>query len=104
LVNPSIPTWWLWGRRIFHCEIYDTWFQTETGSIMVANYPGLEVRPGSMGKPLSYLEAAILESKDNPLPNNTQGLLCIRKPWNSMFREYVGNPVVYQNKFLGGFL
>lgn len=101
--EPLDPNLVLWGRRIFHCEVYDTWFQTETGSIMVANCPGLEVRPGSMGKPLSYLEAAILESKDNPLPDDTQGLLCIRKPWNSMFREYVGNPVVYNNKFLGDF-
>ncbi len=101
--EPLDPNLVLWGRKVFHCEIYDTWFQTETGSIMVANRPGLEVRPGSMGKPLPYLEAAILESQDNPLPDNTQGLLCIRKPWNSMFREYVGNPVVYQKKFLGDF-
>ena len=101
--EPLDPNLVLWGRRIFHCEIYDTWFQTETGSIMVANRPGLEVKPGSMGKPLPYLEAAILESQDHPLPDNTQGLLCIRKPWNSMFREYVGNPIVYQNKFLGDF-
>ena len=101
--EPLDPNLVLWGRKVFHCEIYDTWFQTETGSIMVANRPGLEVRPGSMGKPLPYLEAAILESQDNPLPDNTQGLLCIRKPWNSMFREYVGNPVIYQKKFLGDF-
>lgn len=101
--EPLDPNLVLWGRKVFHCEIYDTWFQTETGSIMVANRPGLEVRPGSMGKPLPYLEAAILESQDNLLPDNTQGLLCIRKPWNSMFREYVGNPVVYQKKFLGDF-
>ena len=101
--EPLDPNLVLWGRRVFHCEIYDTWFQTETGSIMVANRPGLEVKPGSMGKPLPYLEAAILESQDNFLPENTQGLLCIRKPWNSMFTEYVGNPVVYKNKFLGDF-
>jgi len=101
--EPLDPNLVLWGRKVFHCEIYDTWFQTETGSIMVSNRPGLEVKPGSMGKPLPYLEAAILESEDHPLPDNIQGLLCIRKPWNSMFREYVGNPLVYQNKFLGDF-
>ncbi len=101
--EPLDPNLVLWGRKVFQCEIYDTWFQTETGSIMVANRPGLEVRPGSMGKPLPYLEAAILESKDHPLLENTQGLLCIRKPWKSMFREYVGSPLVYQNKFLGDF-
>jgi len=101
--EPLDPNLVLWGRKVFHCEIYDTWFQTETGSIMVANRPGLEVKPGSMGTPLPYLEAAILESEDHPLPDNIQGLLCIRKPWNSMFRDYVGNPLVYQNKFLGDF-
>lgn len=101
--EPLDPNLVLWGRRIFNCEIYDTWFQTETGSIMIANRPGLKVKPGSMGKPLPYLEAAILESKDQQLPDNTQGLLCMRKSWNSMFKEYVGNPVVYQNKFLGDF-
>lgn len=101
--EPLDPNLVLWGRRVFNCEIYDTWFQTETGSIMIANRPGLVVKPGSMGKPLPYLEAAILESEDHFLPDNTQGLLCIRKPWNSMFREYVGNPLVYKNKFLGDF-
>ena len=101
--EPLDPNLVLWGRKVFRCEIYDTWFQTETGSIMIANRPGLEVRPGSMGKPLPYLEAAILESQDNPVPDYKHGLLCIRKPWNSMFREYVGNPVVYKNKFLGEF-
>lgn len=101
--EPLDPNLVLWGRKTFHCEIYDTWFQTETGSIMVANRPGLEVRPGSMGKPLPYLEAAILENQNKLLPNYLQGLLCIRKPWNSMFREYVGNPQVYKNKFLGDY-
>jgi len=101
--EPLDPNLVLWGRRVFRCEIYDTWFQTETGSIMVANRPGLDVKPGSMGKPLPYLEVAILESQDKQLPDNSQGLLCIRKPWNSLFREYAGNPVVYNNKFLGDF-
>lgn len=101
--EPLDPNLVIWGRKVFHCEIYDTWFQTETGSIMVANCPGLEVKPGSMGKPLTYLEAAILASQDHLLPANVQGLLCIHKPWTSMFREYVGNPDVYDNKFLGDF-
>jgi len=101
--EPLDPNLVLWGRRVFNCEIYDTWFQTETGSIMIANRPGLEVKPGSMGKPLPYLEAAILESKDHQLPDNAQGLLCMRMPWNSMFKEYVGNQVDYRNKFMGDF-
>ena len=50
-----------WGKRIFGKDIYDTWFQTETGSIMIAMRPGLEIRYGSMGKPLSNVTAQILD-------------------------------------------
>jgi len=61
--EPLDPNLVLWGRRVFHCEIYDTWFQTETGSIMIANRPGLEVRPGSMGKPLPSLRLPSLKAR-----------------------------------------
>lgn len=101
--EPLDPNLVIWGRDIFACEIYDSWFQTETGSIMIANRPGLEVKPGSMGKPLPYLEATILESENHPVNDNTQGLLCIKKPWNSMFREYVNDPDAYESKFLGDY-
>jgi acetyl-CoA synthetase len=99
-LNPAIINW---GRQLFKCEIYDTWFQTETGSIMISNRPGMEVRPGSMGKPLSYITASILNESGQTLPTNKQGLLCIKKPWSSMFTEYINNLSVYQNKFIGDF-
>jgi acetyl-CoA synthetase len=99
-LNPAIIHW---GRKIFNCEIYDTWFQTETGSIMISNRPGFEVRPGSMGKPLSYIHACILDESGQSLPVNKQGLLCIKKPWSSMFTEYINNLSVYQNKFIGDY-
>ncbi len=84
-------------------DIYDTWFQTETGSIMIANRPGLEVRPGSMGRPLSYIDAAILNDKGKPLPPLEKGLLCIKKPWSSMFVEYMNDLRTYHDKFMGEF-
>ena len=99
-LNPAIIHW---GRKVFNCEIYDTWFQTETGSIMISNRPGFEVRPGSMGKPLSSIHACILDESGRSLPANTQGLLCIKKPWPSMFTEYINNQSVYQNKFIGDY-
>ena len=66
---------------------------------MISNRPGIEVHPGSMGKPLSYIQASILDEKGNHIPSGKQGLLCINKPWTSMFKEYINNPRVYQKKF-----
>lgn len=99
-LNPVIVEW---CRRVLGKDIYDTWFQTETGSIMIANRPGLEVRPGSMGRPLSYIDAAILNDKGKPLPPLEKGLLCIKKPWSSMFVEYMNDLRTYHDKFMGGF-
>lgn len=99
-LNPAIIEW---GKRVFGKEIFDTWFQTETGSIMISNRPGIEIRPGSMGKPLSYLSAAILDKTGLQLAPLKKGLLCIKRPWASMFSEYMKNPETYQNKFMSGF-
>jgi acetyl-CoA synthetase len=100
-LNPVIISW---TKKVLQKDIYDTWFQTETGSILVANRPGLEVRPGSMGKPLSYIDAQILDaSGGEPCPVNEEGLLCIKSPWPSMFTTYINHPEVYQKKFLGMF-
>lgn len=97
-LNPVIVDW---GRRVLKKEIYDTWFQTETGSIMIANRPGFEIQPGSMGKPLSYIEANILNEQGNFVAPLEQGFLCLKKPWASMFSEYMNAPQTYQNKFIG---
>lgn len=99
-LNPAIIEW---GRRVLGKDIYDTWFQTETGSIMISNRPGIEIRPGSMGKPLSYIQAAILGESGEPQPPLEKGLLCLKTPWASMFSEYMNNPHVYADKFLGEF-
>jgi len=98
--EPLNPIIFDWGRRVFGKDIFDTWFQTETGSIIISNRPGLEIRPGSMGKPLSYLTAAILDEKGKPVQPREKGLLCIKTPWASMFSEYINNPETYQEKFL----
>ncbi len=97
-LNPVIIEW---GKRIFGKEIFDTWFQTETGSIMIAMRPGLEIRYGSMGKPLSNVTAQILDDNGQVIINNQKGLLCIKKTWPSMFTTYINHPDIYQNKFLG---
>lgn len=97
--EPLNPEVYKWGKRIFKCEIFDNWFQSETGSIMISNKPGIPVRPGSMGKPLSYIDAFILDDGMKPVPNGTQGNLCVKKGWPSMFRTYLNKNDIYQEKF-----
>jgi acetyl-CoA synthetase len=99
-LNPEIVSW---GRQVLGKEIYDTWFQTETGAIMIANRPDFPVRPGSMGKPVTGVEAAILDQGDRPLAPGHQGRLCLRTGWPSMFREYLNRPDAYASKFAGGY-
>jgi acetyl-CoA synthetase len=99
-LNPEISRW---GRRTLGHDIYDTWFQTETGGIMIANRPGLAIRPGSMGKPVSSVRAAILDDQGHPCPARTTGHLCLRAPWVSMFRAYVHGADAYRAKFESGY-
>ncbi len=92
-----------WGKRIFTREINDTFFQSETGSIMIANRPGIPIRPGSMGKPLSYIAAYILDESGQPVPPKQQGHLCFQAGWNSMFRGYLNKAEAYGEKFRNGY-
>jgi acetyl-CoA synthetase len=95
-LNPEIGRW---AADTLKHEIYDTWFQTETGGIMIANRPGLSVRPGSMGKPVSTISAAILDDQAKPCPPQTVGHLCLHHPWTSMFRDYLNRSDVYRARF-----
>ena len=97
--EPLNPEVYHWGKKIFKCEIYDNWFQSETGSIMITNRPGLPVKPGSMGKPLSYIHAYILDEDMQPVGTRTQGNLCLEKGWASMFRTYINKEDLYRQKF-----
>ena len=99
--EPLNPEIYFWGKRTFKKEIYDTWFQSETGCIMVANRPGKEIKPGSMGVPRSGVEILICDDLMQPQPTGTQGHLCLRKGWGSMFRTYFNNDGAYKSKFNG---
>jgi acetyl-CoA synthetase len=98
-LNPEVITW---ARAILGKDIYDTWFQTETGGIMITNRPGLEIRPGSMAKPLDGTEAAIIADDGGLLGNNRQGNLCLKAGWDSMFVTYLNNESAYRSKFKNG--
>jgi acetyl-CoA synthetase len=104
--EPLNPEAVLWGRDALGHAFHDNWWQTETGAIMIANYPGLAIRPGSMGKPLPGIEAAIVERladgavRELAAPD-VPGELALRAGWPSMFREYLGNPGKYRACFAG---
>jgi acetyl-CoA synthetase len=95
-LNPEVINW---ARVTLGKDIYDTWFQTETGGIMISNRPGLEIRTGSMGTPVEGVEATIIADNGELLGNNQQGNLCLKRGWPSMFVTYLNNDTIYNQKF-----
>jgi acetyl-CoA synthetase len=93
----------VWSEEAFGLPFHDNFWQTETGSIMIANYPGMPVKPGSMGKPFPGIEATVLDLKTHePVTEpGTVGLIAFRPGWPSMFRAYHDRPDVYRSKFVG---
>ena len=96
-----------WGVEAFAMPFHDTWWQTETGAIMIANFPACEVRPGSMGRAIPGIEAQvvrragegrleIIDSADQP------GEIALKPGWPSMFSGYLEDPARYQAAFLDG--
>lgn len=104
--EPLNPEGVLWGKKTFGFPILDNWWQTETGGIMIANYPAMEVRPGSMGKPLPGIEAAIAELTETGIQiinnPNQQGHLVLKKGFPSMFRTYLHEEERYEKCFRDG--
>jgi len=96
-----------WSREAFGTPFHDNWWQTETGGIMIANYPSLPIREGSMGKPLPGIRAAVVRRTESGVEvlgePGMQGELAIRTGWPSMFRGYWGEPERYAKCFAGGY-
>ena len=95
----------IWGQKTFGIPICDNWWQTETGGIMISNYASMEVRPGSMGKPLPGIDAAIGEIEGEEVRLLTkpgeQGHLLLKIGWPSMFRAYLDEEERYKKCFKG---
>lgn len=95
----------IWGEENFGFPILDNWWQTETGGIMIANYPSMKVKPGSMGKPLPGVEIAIAEVNGKQLKIITepdvQGQLVLKKGFPSLFRAYLHEEERYKKCFIG---
>ncbi len=95
-----------WGEKVFGMPFHDNWWQTETGGIMIANVPSMPVKPGSMGKPLPGIKAAIVNPNDDgSLREETEpmqvGELALKSGWPSMFRGYLNQEEKYQSCFKG---
>jgi acetyl-CoA synthetase len=110
-LNPEVV---VWGVEAFGLPVHDNWWQTETGGIMISNYPAMDLRPGSMGRPLPGIEAAIVARdatgaavvRDGEAvlvtdPDAT-GELALRPGWPSMFRGYLDEDERYRKCFVGG--
>ncbi len=93
----------IWGEKVFGLPFHDSYWQTETGSIMISNYPGMKIKPGSMGKPFPGITATILDPDTyEPVPTGKAGLIGIRPGWPSMMRMYWNNQEIYDAKFKNG--
>jgi acetyl-CoA synthetase len=94
----------IWSERMFGKPFLDTYWQTETGSIMLTNFPGMKVKPGSMGKPFPGITATILDPKTHvPYEGFGKiGLIGFKPGWPSMMRTYWRNEETYQKKFANG--
>jgi acetyl-CoA synthetase len=95
-LNPEVIRW---GLKVYKQRIHDTWWMTETGAQLICNYPCMAIRPGSMGKPLPGVEAAIIDDAGNVLPPYRMGNLAIKTPWPSMLRKVWNNPAKYEEYF-----
>ncbi|QQZ10590.1 acetate--CoA ligase [Heyndrickxia vini] len=98
-LNPEVIRW---GMKVFNKRIHDTWWMTETGAHLICNYPCMEIKPGSMGKPIPGVEAAIVDDQGNVLPPNRMGNLAIKKGWPSMMYTIWNNQAKYDSYFLPG--
>ena len=104
--EPLNPEAVIWSNKTFGMPFHDNWWQTETGGIMIANYAAMDVRPGSMGKPLPGIDAGIVEIKGDKLREVTEplaiGELALRPGWPSMMRGYLHEEARYKKCFRDG--
>ena len=104
--EPLNPEAVAWSAEVFGKPFHDNWWQTETGGIMIANYASMDVKPGSMGKPLPGIEVALVEIDNGGIiivdEPNMPGQLALRSGWPSMFRTYLDEQERYDKTFRRG--
>ncbi|HEX9039826.1 MAG TPA: acetate--CoA ligase [Trebonia sp.] len=110
-LNPEVV---VWGVEALGMPVHDNWWQTETGAIMISNFASMEIRPGSMGRPLPGVEAVLLRRGEDGRAQvtggqvevltdpDTEGEIALRPGWPSMFRGYLHDEQRYAEAFAGG--
>jgi acetyl-CoA synthetase len=101
--EPINPEAWMWYRKHIgrdNCPIVDTWWQTETGAIMISPLPGVtETKPGSAMRPLPGISADVVDNEAKSVPNGGGGFLVLTDPWPSMLRGIWGDPDRYRETY-----
>jgi acetyl-CoA synthetase len=101
--EPINPEAWMWYFKVIgrgRCPIVDTWWQTETGAIMITPLPGaIPTKPGSATRPFFGILPEIVSRDGKPVPDNNGGFLVIRKPWPAMLRTIYGDPERYKKQY-----
>ncbi|QLL23084.1 acetate--CoA ligase [Actinobacteria bacterium IMCC25003] len=105
--EPINPEAWMWYREVIggsNCPIVDTWWQTETGAIMISPLPGVTAtKPGSAMKPIPGISAKVVDDKGVPVPNGHGGFLILNQPWPSMLRGVWGEDERYKETYWSRF-
>ena len=105
--EPINPEAWMWYRRVIggdKAPIVDTWWQTETGAIMISPLPGVtETKPGSAQVPLPGIAATVVDDDAKPVPDGAGGYLVLTEPWPSMLRGIWGDPERYADTYWSRF-
>ncbi|HLD24344.1 acetate--CoA ligase [Candidatus Gottesmanbacteria bacterium RIFCSPLOWO2_01_FULL_49_10] len=98
-LNPEAITW---AIKTFDKPFHDTWWQTETGAICIANYPAMDIKIGSMGKPVPGITAAIVDDQGHKVPDGNEGNIALKPKWPSMMHTIWRRPHKYESYFTGG--
>jgi acetyl-CoA synthetase len=103
--EPINPAAWAWYHRVIgkdECPIVDTWWQTETGGIMIAPMPGaVPLKPGSGTLPMPGVLTEVVDFEGKPVETNAEGFLIIKRPWPGMIRNIWGDPERFQQQYFG---
>lgn len=91
-----------WSLRAFGRPFHDTWWQTETGAMSIVNFPSMEIRVGSMGKPIPGVVAGVIDDKGNEVEPMVEGDLALKKGWPSMMNRIWRRPRKYKSYFIKG--
>lgn len=99
--EPLNPEAIWWGLEVFGLPFHDTWWQTELGGISITNYPAMDIKPGSMGKPLPGIQAAIIDDEGKELPEGTEGHLALKASTvSSLMKTIWKNPEKFNSYFI----